>query len=135
MLLEAEDPSTVVQSAALALGREAGYHDAAFVRPFDLLASIVEANPYAGRSDETTYRETFTFFEGGTPLALDLPWTNRSGVVEIFEITRGIALAITRRVGSGPGSPGAEIERLTGGAATTRTRQTIERLVAVGQTW
>lgn len=135
VLLEAADPLTVVHGAARELERTVGYRDAAFVRPFGVVASIAGRRPFEGHSDARTYRETFTFFDGLLDAPLDLPWTNGRGDVEFLAIADGIAAGTVRWLASGPGSPNAEIERLTGSAATTRTRQTVERLVALGRAW
>ncbi|WP_415856406.1 DUF1697 domain-containing protein [Sinomonas sp. G460-2] len=136
VLLETPDPNRVVAKAASTLERECGYRDAGLIRPFEVLASIIDRDPFEGRGDERTYGETFTFFDGGAPLQLDLPWTNERGDVDIFEVTHGIALSVIRRLASSPGSPNAEISRLTDGAVTTtRNKRTVERLVALGRAW
>ncbi|GGP10755.1 hypothetical protein [Oceanobacillus neutriphilus] len=55
--------------------------------------------------------------------------------VDIFQIISATALGITRKPKSSPGNPTAEIEKNTGGKATTRTLGTMERLVKPGQVW
>ncbi|WP_171041361.1 DUF1697 domain-containing protein [Sinomonas susongensis] len=134
-LIEAEEPEEVFRASIAALEKMAGYRGAVMVRTFSLLASIVDRKPFGGRGDGQLYRETFTFFDGGKPLCVPLPWTNGRGDVDIIDVSDGVALGVTRWTGSGPGSPGAEIERLTGAITTTRTRGTIERLVTLGRAW
>jgi uncharacterized protein (DUF1697 family) len=130
VLFRADDPVAVVAGAAPTLaGRRWGYADAGLVRPVALLAEILRTDPFAGLRDERTYCETFTFFEGGDPLPVTPPWTSEHDDVDLVAVRDGVALGIIRRRGSGVGSPTSQIERLTGGVATTRTLRTIQRLL------
>ncbi|MEV5440238.1 DUF1697 domain-containing protein [Streptomyces sp. NPDC052682] len=129
VLLEADDPVCVVAEAAKALEAAAGYTQPAMVRGLDLLVDVLAGQPFDGHEDSRTYRETFTFFDGGRPIALELPWTNAKGDITLVELREGLALSIIRKQGSNAGGPTAEIERMAGVPATTRTLGTIERLV------
>ena len=129
VVFRAEDPRGVVAAAAPALESGWGYRDAGLVRPLDLLADILETDPFDGFRDERTYRETFTVYEGGTPLSVALPWTSPRDDLDILDAREGIALGIIRQRGRSVGSPTSEIERMTGGVATTRTLGTIQRLL------
>ena len=125
----AQDPRAVLARAAPVLKGSAGYADAVFVRPLTQLAQILPRRPFGGAVDESTYRATFTFFEPVAPFPAELPWTNARGDVDILEADAGIALGVVRKNAGTAGSPTAEIEKLLGAAATTRTAGTIERLV------
>ncbi|MFH8485305.1 DUF1697 domain-containing protein [Streptomyces longisporoflavus] len=129
VLLDAGNPAKVVSQAAGEFKTAAGYTDAAMVRSLDELAEVLEGKPFEGHKDSRTYRETFTFFDGDKPLDLQLPWTNRKDDVDIIALHDGLALSTIRKFKSSAGSPTAEIERLTGAPATTRTLGTIERLI------
>jgi len=129
VLIEADDPLGVVAEAAKALESAAGYTEAAMVRRLDLLVDVLDSDPFDGHEDSRTYRKTFTFFDGGRPLQLKLPWTNTRDDIDIVELREGLALSIIRRKKSSAGSPTAEIERMAAVPATTRTLGTIERLV------
>ncbi|MEU1849984.1 DUF1697 domain-containing protein [Streptomyces sp. NPDC019990] len=129
VLFEADDPLSVVAEAAKALESAAGYTEPAMVRGLDLLVDVLGSAPFDGHEDSRTYRKTFTFFDGGRPIELTLPWTNAKDDVDIVELREGLALGIIRKEKSNAGSPTAEIERLAGVPATTRTLGTIERLV------
>lgn len=135
VLVEARNIAAVVRSAAEVMRRTTGYADAALIRPFSLLVDTLSADPFAGYNDPRTYRYTLTFFDGGRELRLSTPWTNERDDVDIIEIRDGMALSAIRKPKSTAGSSTAEIERLTGGVATTRTLGTVERLVAAGLKW
>ena len=124
-----QDPRAVLARAAPVLEDLAGYGDAAFVRPLTQLAGILARRPFDGATDEQAYRATFTFFEPTAPFPAELPWTNTRGDVDILDVEAGTALGIIRKTGATAGNPTAEIEKLLGAAATTRTAGTIERLV------
>jgi uncharacterized protein (DUF1697 family) len=129
VLFRADDPSAVVRRAAPPLADRWGYSDAGLVRRVGLLADILRTDPFQGFRDERTYRETLTFYEGGHPLPVTLPWTDARDVVDLVAARDGVALGIIRLRGSAAGSPTAQIERMTGGVATTRTLGTIRRLL------
>lgn len=129
VLVRADDPAGVVAAAAPALADRWDYADAGLVRPVGLLTEILRTDPFVGARDDRTYRETFTFYEGGDPLDVTPPWTNERDDVHVLAVRDGIALGIIRRRSTGVGSPTSEIERMTGGVATTRTLGTIQRLL------
>ncbi|MGL4173825.1 MAG: hypothetical protein ACRCTR_07115 [Actinomycetota bacterium] len=81
------------------------------------------------------YRETLTFFDGGQAPEWTLPWTNKRGDVDIIYLADGVALGVIRKTNNTVGNPTTEIERATGGTATTRTRGSIERLVKTAASW
>ncbi|GHH44560.1 DUF1697 domain-containing protein [Streptomyces candidus] len=129
VLFAADDPEGVVAAAGRQLEAEAGYTEVAMVRSLDSLVEVLDGKPFQGHVDGRTYRETFTFFDGGRPVEHSLPWTNKKGDVDLVALYEGLALCVVRGDASRSGNPNAEIERLTGVPATTRTSGTIERLV------
>ena len=129
VLFRADDPRGVVARAAAAL-RDVGYTDAGIVRPLGLLRDLLGADPFHGFRDDRTYRETFTFHEGGAALPVDLPWTSPRDDLDLIANSHGVALGIIRLRRGSAGSPTSEIERMTGGVATTRTLGTVQRLLA-----
>ncbi|MGP3915976.1 hypothetical protein [Nonomuraea sp. 10N515B] len=93
------------------------------------LTEILDRDPFAGAGDERTYRETFTFFDGGQEFGTPIPWTNDRGDVDIIELADGVALSVIRRTGTRAGSPTAEVEARLEVPATTRTAGTVRRLI------
>lgn len=135
VLMIADDPHTVVDAAAERVRGSSGYDDAALVRPVALLDELLDMGRFDGHTDGRTYRETFTFFDGGRAPTWSLPWTNERDDVDIIHVADGVALGVIRKPKNTAGSPTAEIERATGGVATTRTRGSIERLVKTAESW
>lgn len=135
-LIVADDPKRVVTAAAGTLAECAGYTGAAMVRTVAALRELLDAHYFAGHTDERTYRETFTFFEGGRrEPTWSLPWTNPRDDVDVIHVADGVALGIIRKEKSSAGDVTTEIEKETGGVATTRTKGTIERLVKAADSW
>jgi uncharacterized protein (DUF1697 family) len=128
-----KDARKVVEQAAHQLTEQSGYRDAAFVRPLENLTAVLNRSPFEGHRDERTYRETFTFFDGGKPFGAELPWTNPRDDVDIISIEEGLALSVIRKSRGTAGSPTAELEKRLEVPATTRTAGTVERLVRTFQ--
>lgn len=135
VLLEAEAPERVVAAAASELGSLAGYDDAAIVRPLADLEELLALGVFEKHQSPRTYRETVTFFQGGTEPSWSMPWTNSKDDVDVLHIGDGIALSLIRKPRNSAGSPTFELERATGGVATTRTRGSIDRLLNAAATW
>ncbi|WP_125776483.1 DUF1697 domain-containing protein [Antribacter gilvus] len=133
VLLDADDPGGVVEAAAPFLMAASGYDDAAFVRSLDELADAVQGDPFAPFPDDGSERvETVTVFDDG-PLPVNLPWTNAATTVNLLAERHGIVVGLAQVTRAGTGSPTVEVERMTAGAATTRTMGTIRRLLAAAE--
>ncbi len=135
VLIIAEDPVRVVREAAEAISECSGYDDAAIVRSVASLREVVNADHFAGHRDERTYRETFTFFDGGRAPSWSLPWTNARDDVDVLHVAEGVAVGIIRKERSSAGSVTSEIEKETGGVATTRAKGSVERLIKAAEGW
>lgn len=135
VLMIADDPRAVVDAAAKQVRGSSGYDDASLVRRVSLLDELLVKDYFEGHTDERTYRETFTFFDGGRAPGWSLPWTNDRDDVDIIHVATGVALGVIRKPKNTAGSPTAEVERATGGLATTRTRGSIERLIKTAASW
>ena len=135
VLLEAEAPERVVAAAASELGSLAGYDDAAIVRPLADLERVLALGVFEKHQSRRTYRETVTFFQGSKEPSWSTPWTNSKDDVDVLHIGDGIALSLIRKPRNSAGSPTFELERATGGVATTRTRGSIDRLLNAAATW
>lgn len=134
VLFEAADPEGVVAEAAIELVA-AGYDDAAIVRPLADLEDLLALGVFEKHQSPRTYRETVTFFRDGQKPNWSTPWTNAKDDVDVLHIGDGIALSLIRKPRNSAGSPTFELERATGGVATTRTRGTIDRLLQTAATW
>jgi uncharacterized protein (DUF1697 family) len=135
VLIDAEDPEGVVAGAAGELVAAAGYDDAAIVRPLADLEDLLALGVFEKHQSPRTYRETVTFFQGGTKPSWSTPWTNAKDDVDVLHVGDGIALSLIRKPRNTAGSPTFELERATGGVATTRNRGSIDRLLKAAATW
>lgn len=140
VLMKAPDPRRVVDQAIPSLARTSGYRDAVIVRPLADLQAVLDSGVFEKYSSTLTYRETFTFFEGGqSPTAelpwTTLPWTNQKNDVDVLYVCDGIVLSLVRKPRNTAGNPTKEVERATGGVATTRTRGSIARLLNAASAW
>ncbi|MER6971706.1 DUF1697 domain-containing protein [Nocardioides sp. NPDC000445] len=135
VLIKSEDPEGVVAAAASELAATAGYDDAAIVRPLADLEELLALGVFEKHESPHTYRETVTFFQGGTKPSWSTPWTNAKDDVDVLHVGDGIALSLIRKPRNSAGSPTFELERATGGVATTRNRGSIDRLLKAAATW
>lgn len=135
VLLKADDPERVVTEAARELVAAAGYDDVAVVRGLADLERVLALGVFEKHQSPRTYRETVTFFQGGNEPSWSTPWTNSKDDVDVLHVGDGIALSLIRKPRSSAGNPTFELERATGGVATTRTRGSIERLLKAAATW
>lgn len=135
VLLKAEDPERVVAEATSELVATAGYDDAAIVRTLADLEHVLAMGVFEKHQSPRTYRETVTFFQGGKEPGWSTPWTNSQDDVDVLHVGDGIALSLIRKPRNSAGNPTFELERATGGVATTRTRGSIDRLLNAAATW
>ncbi|HEX2009422.1 MAG TPA: DUF1697 domain-containing protein [Roseateles sp.] len=123
----------VLNRARRALREACGLAEPAFVRRMEVLAALVAADPFAGQDQSEVYDCCVSFLAPGieSPDAL-LPLRSTRGDVEVFGYDRAAhaALALSRQLGAGPGSPNALLERVLGTPVTTRNWGTLTRLVA-----
>lgn len=135
VLLETDEPESVVRTAAKPLFLCAGYDGVAVIRTISSLRSTLTVDYFRGQTDQRTYKETFTFFDGVQQFTWTLPWTNKRDDVDVIHVDNGVALGIIRKNKSSIGNVTAVIEKEICGVATTRTRGTIECLVRLADNW
>lgn len=135
VLLDAPSPEKVVSAAADSLASHAGYEDSALLREVGELKDVLELGVFERHQAASTYRETVTLFEGGSDPLWSLPWTNPKDDVDVLYLQDGLALSRIRKPRNTAGSPTLELERATGGVATTRTRGSLERLLKAPAAW
>ena len=132
--------SATGQRAAMSITRKAckqleaccGLTEPAFVRSIEHLAQIVEADPFAKGPKKDIYERCVSFVAAKAVPLLELPAVTTRRDVEIFAAGSEEFFGISRKLGSSPGSPNALIERTLGVPATTRSWNTIVRLVKLG---
>jgi len=121
----------LLAAACRNLRRGCGLVEPAFLRRVDTLAKMVAADPFAGVDRDRVYDCCVTFLQTADALLPpDMPRRSTRGDVEVIGAMPGTACCVVRKIGNTPGSPNAMLERLLGQPTTTRTWNTVVRLVA-----
>jgi uncharacterized protein (DUF1697 family) len=122
-------PRKVLAAACAALRAQCGLKEPAYIRRVDELAELVALDPFA-RVDRTgVYECCVTFLHPSIAQHPALPLESGRGDVQVLRFTDGEVFSVSRKIGSSPGSPNAFVEKLFGLPATTRSWNTIVRLV------
>jgi uncharacterized protein (DUF1697 family) len=122
-------PRKLLAAAYRLLQRECGLREPAFLRSLPDLAGLVAQDPFAAIDPGSVYERCVSFLHPDMAVPLTLPPPPRRGDVELLRFTDAEALSISRKVGNTPGSPNALLEKLFGLPATTRSWNTVLRLV------
>jgi uncharacterized protein (DUF1697 family) len=106
-----------------------GLVEPVFIRRVSDLAELVAQDPFAAVDPDSVYERCVSFLHPEVLLPAAVPAASRRGDVEVLCLTATEALCVSRKVGNTPGSPNAFLERLLGLPATTRSWNTVRRLV------
>jgi len=131
VVFEAGSPARaarILKAVQAALRRD-GFDEPAALRDVDGLAALVASDPLAGVTLDDVYAPCATFLIGAPADGVSLPPANPKGDVRVVSWHDGILLSLTYKLGTGPGSPNAFVERVLDVPATTRVWNTIVRLV------
>ncbi|MCM5679511.1 DUF1697 domain-containing protein [Schlegelella sp. S2-27] len=120
----------VLLSRACALLRQAcGLREPAFLRRVDELASLVAADPFGGIDRSDVYECCVTFLHPHSEPLEGLPFESPRRDLQLLRHTGTEVLSVSRKVGNTPGSPNALLEKRLGLPATTRSWNTVVRVV------
>lgn len=119
----------VLAGACQRLHAGCGLREPAFIRSVDYLAELVAQDPFAGVDPGGVYERCVTLLHPDSGAMPELPLESRRGDVRILHCTGTEALSVSLKIGNTPGSPNAYLERLLGMPATTRSWNTVVRLV------
>lgn len=122
-------PHRLLALACQHLRAECGLREPAFLRRLDDLAGLVALAPFAAVDRSTVYECCVTFLHPDSPALPPAPWQSRRGDVEVLRFTDAEAFSLSRKLGSSPGSPNAALEKLLGQPGTTRSWNTLLRLL------
>jgi len=122
-------PRKVLASACRALQAECGLREPAFIRSVGHLAELVARDPFAGVDPSSVYERCVSLLHHECGALPPLPLVSPRGDVRILKCTGTEALSVSLKVGNTPGSPNAYLERLLDLPATTRSWNTVVRLV------
>ena len=122
-------PRKVLAGACQRLRAGSGLREPAFIRSIDYLAELVAQDPFAGVDPSAVYERCVSLLHPDSGALPALPLVSRRGDVRILKSTGTEALSVSLKVGNTPGSPNACLERLLDLPATTRSWNTVVRLV------
>ena len=122
-------PRQVLATACAALRASCGLKEPGFIRRLDDLAGLVRNNPFSAVAPDSFYQCCITFLHDGMLQLPAVPLESARRDVAVLRFTDSEALSLSRKVGNTPGSPNAFLEKLLGTAATTRSWNTVVRLV------
>lgn len=121
----------VLLSRACALLRQAcGLREPAFLRRVDELAALVATDPFMGVDRGDVYECCVSFLHPHSAPLEGLPLESPRGDLRLLSHTGTEVLSVSRKVGNTPGSPNAWLEKRLGLPATTRSWNTVLRVVA-----
>ncbi|WP_238531376.1 DUF1697 domain-containing protein [Collimonas fungivorans] len=119
----------VLALARQILQAECGLREPAYIRSIDYLAGLVALDLFAAIERGDVYECCISFLHADSVMPAALPLESKRRDLEIFHCTGSEALSVSRKIGSSPGSPNAFLEKLLGLPATTRSWNTVRRLV------
>ena len=127
---DAVGPHRVLDDAAAELRFVCGLAEPASVRSLVDLRALPWETVFAGIAPEGVHEFTVSFACGAAPTRLELPLSSPRGDAVVLWCQGGVALSVTRKVMSGPGSPNVLLERVTKMPFTSRTLGTIQHILA-----
>ena len=107
-----------------------GLREPAFIRPVGYLAELVALNPFAAVEPGTVYERCASFLHPESSGQLpELPLESKRRDVQVLQCTDTEVLSVSLKIGNTPGSPNAFLEKALGLPVTTRSWNTVLRLV------
>ena len=118
---------TVEAGIAAVIGRT----ETVFIRSIDYLAELVASEPFSDSPFPDPIERTVSFTASPIePGRLDLPIVSRRTDVALFQATTGEVFVVGRLVDGKGGGGGGLVEKSVGQAVTTRSWNTVLRIVA-----
>jgi len=119
----------VLAGACEALGESCGLEEPAFLRRIQALAELVALDPFVSIAPGSVYECCVTFLHAPGNALSELPAQSSRGDVRIVRCTRTEVLSVSLKIGKSPGSPNAFLEKTLKQPASTRSWNTVLRLV------
>lgn len=119
----------ILASAREILRETCGLKEPGYIRTTEYLAKLVSLNPF-GSVERASVHECCASFvcpEAGS--LMQLPTESKRRDVKVLHVTESEVFSVSLRVGATPGSPNAFLERLLGVPVTTRSWNTVVRLL------
>jgi uncharacterized protein (DUF1697 family) len=122
-------PRKLLLAVSELLESRCGFVEPVYARPLSYLAELVASEPFALVDRAAVHECCVSFLHPDAVLPLALAIEAKSRGVEVLRFTPGEALSVSRKTGKTPGSPNAFLEKLLGRPVTTRSWNTVARLV------
>lgn len=102
----------------------------AYIRSIEYLQRLVARDPFAAIEPAKVYERCVSFLHPSVSDFPKPPIESKRGDVQLLQFTGAEVLSVSRMVGNTPGSPNAFLEKLLGLPVTTRSWNTLTRIVA-----
>jgi len=125
----AENAGEIVMRSRQILKAECGLEEPAYVCDLQHLAEMVAADPFANANLENVYGYFASFLPPEAITRLQAPLQSPRGDVDLLLVTHSAVLSLSRMLGASPGDPTPFLEKLLQVPVTSRSWNTIVRLV------
>jgi len=120
----------VFNGACEILRRTCGLKEPGYLRSIAYLTQLVALDPFVEIESNSVYARCASFLHATDALSVfQLPLESKRRDVKVLQITDSEALSVSIKIGNTPGSPNAFLEKLLGLPVTTRSWNTVVRLV------
>jgi uncharacterized protein (DUF1697 family) len=120
----------VFNGACEILRRTCGLNEPGTIRTIDYLTQLIALDPFVEIESNSVHACCVSFLYATDGLSVaQLPLESKRRDVKVLKLTDSEALSVSIKVGNTRGSPNAFLEKLLGPPVTTRSWNTIVRLV------
>jgi uncharacterized protein (DUF1697 family) len=120
----------IFNGACEILHRTCGLKEPGFVRTLDYLTQLIALDPFVEIESGGFHACCASFLHATDALSVaQLPLESKRRDVKVLQLTASEAFSVSIKVGNSPGSPNAFLEKRLGVPVTTRSWNTIVRLV------
>lgn len=119
----------ILREASTSLQAECGLREPGFLRELSYLAALADLDPFNAADRERAYECCVTFLHADAGVLPPAPLLSARGDVEVLRFSSSEAMSLSLKPGKSPGSPNAFLEKQLGVPATTRSWNTLLRLV------
>jgi hypothetical protein len=122
-------PRKVFAGACEMLRGSCGLTEPGYIRTVAYLAELVALSPFCTVDSGSVYECCTSFIHPQSGPLPALPLVSKRGDVRVLKSTESEVHSVSLQIGKTPGSPNAFLERLLGLPVTTRSWNTVVRLV------
>ena len=119
----------VFAAACANLRESCGLAEPGYIRTVEYLAELVTLNPFSEVEPGSVYERCTSFVHPQSSPLAQIPLESRRRDVRVLMTTETEVHSVSLKIGNTPGSPNAFLEKLLGLPVTTRSWNTVVRLV------